>query len=195
MSINCSDIFNETIILTKDMRGKIKNQTPMENESWNKLQLTWKMNFTWINKGKNASQQRSCAFINFYISGHLNFIWSLNLRTSRNVFCSSVILQSKIILLLSSFSQYIIPTELQYMTDLCLYVLKKQEIAGILWQDNRNSLRNSTYYNGEEGSTYFKACLTTICIFPATYFKIQCTVQCIFFWKANTSYARPNCSS
>lgn len=81
----------------------------MQRGNWNKLVLKWKMSFTWINKRKNASQQRSCAFINSYISAHLNFIWSLNLRTSRNVFCSLVILQSKIILLLSSFSQYIMP--------------------------------------------------------------------------------------
>lgn len=65
--------------------------------------------FYMINTRKNATQQRRCAFINSYISGHLNFIWSLNLRTSKNVFCSSVILQSKIILILSSSSQYIIP--------------------------------------------------------------------------------------
>lgn len=71
------------------------------------------------------------------------------------------------------------------MTDLCLYVLKNQEIAGILIyavrQDLKNSLRNGSCYNQEEGASSFKPCLTTKRIFPTTCFKIQCTVHRIPF--------------
>lgn len=74
------------------------------------------------------------------------------------------------------------------MTDLCLYVLKKQEIAGILiyavWQDLKTSLRNGRCYNQEEGATSFKPWLTTRRVFPAICFKTQCAVHRILFWKA-----------
>lgn len=35
-------------------------------------------------------------------------------------------------------------------------------------------------YNGEEDWTFFKPCLSTLCIFPAIFFKIQCTQSTAF---------------
>lgn len=175
----------------KDMRGKIqKNSLILQSGNWNKLELKWKMSFTWINKRKNASQQRSCAFINSYISAHLNFIWSLNLRTSRNVFCSLVILQNKIILLLSSFSQYIMPNRVA-VCDRLMSIWEKQEMEAFpstAWQDLRNSLRNSVCYKAEDSASP-KPGLSTMCILPAAGSKTMvqpCTARGGISWKANT---------
>lgn len=85
------------------------------------------------------------------------------------------------------------------MTDLCLYAWETQEIGGIsiytAWQDLRNSLRNSMYYDVEEGSVSPKPCPSTTHIFPAAWFQTQCKARGDFSWKAKTCSARPDCSS